>query len=311
MQHRSSGPPMPSASQVYPGERQSQMQSARQQPPPLPPYRPPPNSNYPPAPPPQHMQNVGLPMPSDYGLPTPRQGVFHPPSNAYMQPQSNMTTNPFEAVGLPSLTSYNSANQNNAPGMPPLPTRNREPYDPGNNQFSRSSSVMSLQGSAVYNPSVQQQYQRQQSHNSGLTQYQQSQVNQTQQMYSREGNVGLPNTSMYPNPAQNPPQQQHQYAPPPPLPSRNVGPAIGPYSRNPSLSQYGSQSSIATRSSQGEPVSRKSSSETEGMKIRGKDQYLSNQVEQGRNVESKNLEVDNNSIEKLQRSSSVTASEEL
>merc|ERR1719400_1170634 len=146
--------------------------------------------------------------------------------------------------------------------------------------------VLLLQGSAGYPPNLQQQYHRQQSHNSGLTQSQ-FQPHPTQhQMYSREGSVGLPSTPMYPNPAQNAFQQQQQFAAPPPLPSRNVGQPIGPYIKNPSLSQYGSQSSIATRSSQGEPVSRKSSSETEGFKIRGKDQYLSNQVEQGRNVQS-------------------------
>ena len=310
MQHRGGGPPMSNTNHMYPGESQSQMQSVQRQPPPLPPYRTPPNTHYSSAPPLQQRQEVGLPMPSDYGLPTPRQGVFHPPSNAYMQPQSNMTTNPFEAVGLPSLTGYNSANPTNAQGMPPLPTRNR---DPGMNQFSRSSSAMSLQGSAGYPPNYQQQYQRQQSHNTGLTpsQFQPPQPHPTQhQMYSREANVGLPSTSMYPNPAQNTIQQQPQFAPPPPLPSRNPpGPPIGPYAKNPSLSQYGSQSSIATRSSQGEPVSRKSSSETENFKMRGMEPHISNQAEHGRNIDRRNSEIDNSS-ERAQRSTSVLTNED-
>merc|ERR1719242_1569993 len=109
-----------------------------------------------------------------------------------------MTTNPFEAVGLPSITAYNSISQSNVPGMPPLPTRHRQSAESGNSQFSRSSSAMSLQGSAAYTSNLQQQFHRQQSHNTGLSPYQQTPMHPAQhQIYSREGNVGLPNTSMY------------------------------------------------------------------------------------------------------------------
>ena len=305
MQHRTSGPPMSNTNRVYPGDNVSQMQPVKQQPPPLPPYRPPPNTHYSTGPPSQHMQDVGLPMPSDYGLPTPRQGVFHPPPNTYTQPQINMTTNPFEAVGLPSITAYNSIIQSNVPGMPPLPTRHRQSAESGNSQFSRSSSAMSLQGSAAYTPNLQQQFQRQQSHNTGLSPYQQTPMHPAQhQLYSREGNVGLPNTSMYSSTAQNTLQHQ-QFSPPPPLPSRNTGSAMGPLTKNPSLSQYGSQSSIATRSSQGEPVSRKSSSETEQFKMRN------NQVDHGKNRDRTNSEFENISSEKMRRSSSVTTNEDI
>lgn len=279
LQHRQAGLPQNSSTHMYNSGNPSQIDHGKQQPPPLPPYRPPPTQHY--RGPPVPMQNTGLPMPSDYGLPTPRQGVFHPPPNAYMQSNTGIPANPFEAVGLPSLTSYNSGGQIVNSAMPPLPARNRESVDSGNAYYSRSSSSMSVQGitvqqgQTIHNPN----YQRQQSHPPSRSQYDQAQLHsgQQQQQYTRSNNSGgLGNLSMaHGNQSSSQLQhmQQQQLSQPPPLPSRNGNTSMGALSKNQSLSMHSSQSSIATRSSHGDPVSRKSSNETEINKGSVKEMY--------------------------------------
>ena len=289
MQHRRSGPPIPNSAHVYSGDNVSQIQSAKQQPPALPPYRPPPTQHYKGPPPQQHLQDTGLPMPADYGLPAPRQGVFHPPSNTYAQSNMNMTTNPFEAVGLPSITAYNSVAQTGSTAMPALPARHRESIDSGNSHLSRSSSSMSIQGPSAYqqiSTSNIQQYQRQPPHNLAHSHYQQRPIHSLhqQQMYARDSGLGLPNTNMHSNPPQSilpPPYHQQQFSPPPPLPTRNSVTSINSLAKHPSLSHHSSQSSIATRSSHGEPISRKGSSETENSKPMGKELYNPTQADTG------------------------------
>ena len=279
LQHRQAGLPQNSSTHMYNSGNPSQIDHGKQQPPPLPPYRPPPTQHY--RGPPVPMQNIGLPTPSDYGLPTPRQGVFHPPPNAYMQSNTGIPANPFEAVGLPSLTSYNSGGQIVNSAMPPLPARNRESIDSGNAYYSRSSSSMSVQGATVQPGQTIQHpnYQRQQSHPPSRSHYDQAQLHSghQQQQYARSNNSGgLGNHSMaHGNQSSSQLQhmQQQQLSQPPPLPSRNGNTAMGALSKNQSLSMHSSQSSIATRSSHGDPVSRKSSNETEINKGTAKEMY--------------------------------------
>jgi len=307
MQHRSNGPSMPNSSHMFSGDNLSHNQPVKQQPPVLPPYRPPPTQHYRAPPPQPPLQDHGLPMPSDYGLPTPRQGVFHPPSNAYAPPNMNSSKNPFEAVGLPSITAYNSVGQTVHPNMPPLPARHRESIDSGNSHFSRSSSSMSIQGSAAYQSSnihQQQTYQRQQPHPSSRSHTQQGPVHP---MYPQQGHIREPivgmvasNNMQYSNTQQKvvqPQYQQQQHFSPPPLPSRNLGSASGSLSKH--HSHHSSQSSIATRSSHGEPVSRKGSSEPESSKIM-KGPY--NQVEMGMDAAYENHDIDYNADENLKPS---------
>lgn len=271
-QHRTSGPQAPNASQMYRSEQVPQFSSAGQQPPNLPPYRPPPPQHYRGHPPPPPAKDLGLPVPSDYGLPAPRQGVFHPPTNAYPQPTPNMLINPFEAVNLPSLTAYGSGGPAVNSAIPPLPARQRESIDSGNSQMSRSSSSMSIQGGPGYQPPGNfhhQSYQRHQQQPYMRSQYQQGSPASYQQQQTFQsdgiGIVGNPNMQ-YSSPPQNALQHsqynQQQFSPPPPLPTRNGGQAGASLSKN-SYSRHSSQSSIATRSSHGEPVSRKGSSEAE------------------------------------------------
>ena len=303
MQHRSSNPSMSNATNMYVGDNSSYNQSVKHPPPALPPYRPPPTQHYRAPPPQPPMHDLGLPMPSDYGLPTPRQGVFHPPSNQYAPPNMNNSANPFEAVGLPSITAYNSVGPNAHPNMPPIPARNRESIDSGNHHISRSSSSMSIHSSSAYqSANAQQPYQRQLSHQiypHPPQGHPQNPVYQ-QQGHRRESAVGMvaSNNIQYPNIQQNvAPQFQQQHFSPPPLPNRNIGSSSGSLAKQHSHSRHSSQSSIATRSSHGEPISRKGSSETESTRIVAKEVY---QAEIGLDTAYKNYDPDNKNLKQSQ-----------
>ena len=280
MQHRTGGPSASNSGHMYTQDASLSRYPTQEQQPGLPPYRPPPIQHYrSDPPPPPSSQDLGLPMPSDYGLPIPRHGVFHPPPNNVPQPNLNIPINPFEAVGLPSLTAYNSSGQTANPDIPSLPARNRESIDPGSRHVSRSSSSMSIQGGLDYQSSTfyPQEIQRHQPHRSMSSAYQQGPTHPgyQQQIYPREGGVGMIGNqnlpySNHPQIALHP-QYQQQLAAPPPLPARNGGSTSGSLSKNQMHSHHSSQSSIATRSSHGEPVSRKGSNEAENSKTFAKD----------------------------------------
>lgn len=131
-------------------------------PPPIPPsYRQPPQLpptyRQPPPPPPNtsiqtsynRPPDLGLPLPSDYGLPAPRQGLFHPPGPAsltnYEMRTSPQQHHPYishqQSQGNPQQHQY-YPQVSPSQGLPPY-TRKPSEQPPPPPQMSRSSSVMS------------------------------------------------------------------------------------------------------------------------------------------------------------------------